>query len=185
MQPPHDERHDIFEQYYDRVVAYLVRKFGFDSEEARDLAQDVFVSVFRHMEQQKPIGAMWLFLKTTAHNRAVNEIRSRSIRRRSESGSADALPNLDDVLLHDFWSDEPPASPESQVSRSQDWVRLRDAIEKLPDTYRQCVLLRLDELSYEEIGIAMHVSTDTVRTRLRDAKKLLRRWLTEENHGQH
>ncbi|HYH09188.1 MAG TPA: RNA polymerase sigma factor [Thermoanaerobaculia bacterium] len=178
-----DERHDVYMQYYERVVRYLVRKHDFTVEEARDLAQDVFLSVFRHMEQ-KPIVAMWLFLKTTAHNRAVNEVRSRIIRRRTDSGSADVLPNLDERLLHDFWTDEPPLSPEAEVSRKEEWTRVRDAIEKLPETYRRCVLLRLEGLSYDEIGVAMRISTHAVRTRLRDAKKLLRKWLSGGDDGE-
>ena len=172
-----DERHEIYVQYYERVIRYLVRKYEFTPDESRDIAQDVFVSVFRHMEQ-KPIAAMWLFLKTAAHNRAVNEIRSRIIRRRTGSGSADVLPNLDDTVLHDFWTDEAPLSPEAEISRKEEWTRVRDAIEKLPDTLRPCVLLRLEGLSYDDVAAALRISTNAVRTRLRDAKKMLRNWLT-------
>lgn len=168
---PTDAR-ELVEQYYERVVRYLVRKHQFNVEEARDLAQDVFVSVFRHMEQ-KPIAAPWLFLKTAAHHRAVNEIRSRSIHRKTESGSADAIPRLTEMVLHDFWNDQTPPSPEAMAAWSQQSARLRDEIEKLPATLRPCLLLWLEGLSYEEIAVALRLTVDAVRTRLRDAKKLL------------
>lgn len=168
---PTDAR-ELVEQYYERVVRYLVRKHQFNVEEARDLAQDVFVSVFKHMEQ-KPIAAPWLFLKTSAHHRAVNEIRSRTTHRKTEKGSADAIPRLAEMLLHDFWNDQSPPSPETLAARNQQAARLRDEIEKLPTTLRPCLLLWLEGLSYEEIAVALRLTVDAVRTRLRDAKKLL------------
>lgn len=169
---PMDERHDLYLQYYERVVGYLVRKHQFPVDEARDLAQDVFIRVFRHMEKS-PIAAAWLFLKATAHNVAVNEIRSRSIHRRTLIGSADALPKLAETVRHAFWTDEDPPSPETEAQQQEEATLLRDAIEALPATLRVCLLLRLDGLSYEEIAVALHITVDAVRTRLRDAKKLL------------
>jgi RNA polymerase sigma factor (sigma-70 family) len=164
--------HELYEQYYERVVRYLARKHQFTLDEARDLAQDVFVSVLRHMEQ-KPIAAPWLFLKTAAHNRAVNEIRARGIHRKTQSGSADAIPRLTEMLLHDFWNADTPPSPEALTLVNERSVHLRDEIEKLSPAQRPCLLLWLEGLSYEEIAVALHVSVDAVRTRLRDARKLL------------
>lgn len=168
---PPDAR-ELYEQYYERVVRYLVRRYQFTLEEARDLAQDVFLRVFRHMEQ-KPIVAPWLFLKTAAHNRAVNEIRARGIHRRTESGSADAIPHLTEILLKDFWTAETPPSPETLATWNERSAQLHVEIDKLPATLRPSLLLWLEGLSYGEIAIALRVSVDAVRTRLRDAKKLL------------
>ncbi|HEX7152298.1 MAG TPA: RNA polymerase sigma factor [Thermoanaerobaculia bacterium] len=166
------DRRALYEDYYPRVVGYLVKKFEFTVDEARDLAQDVFVSVFRHMEQ-KPIAAPWLFLKTAAHHRAVNEIRSRSIHRKTESGSSDAIPHLAEMLLHDFWNGETPPSPENLATLSEQAARLHDEIEQLPASLRPSLRLWLEGASYEEIGTALRLTVDAVRTRLRDARKLL------------
>jgi len=168
---PPDAR-ELYEQYYERVVRYLVRKHQFTPDEARDLAQDVFVRVFKSMEKT-PIAAPWLFLKTAAHNRAVNEIRSRGIRRRTESGSADAIPGLHEVLLKDFWTAETPPSPEIQAMLHERSAQLHEEIDNLPASLQPCLRLWLEGLAYEEIAIALHLSVDAVRTRLRDAKKLL------------
>jgi RNA polymerase sigma factor (sigma-70 family) len=170
--PPPDERHEIYVRYYERVVRYLVARFDFSVDDARDLAQDVFLSVFSHMDQQ-PIVAMWRFLVTAAHHRAVNEIRSRIGRRRREIGSLEAVENFSEILLHDFWTDEAPPSPEIVAIVSQESELLREAIEELSPTLRPCVLLRLRGLSYEEIASALVITVNAVRTRLRDAKKIL------------
>src|SRR5688572_9350487 len=129
------DRHNLYQEYYPRVVGYLVKKYHFTVDEARDLAQDVFVGVFRHMEQ-KPIAAPWLFIKTAAHHRAVNEIRSRSIHRKSAIGPPNALPRLTLMLLHDFWNVEAPPSPDVLAMLRQRAAQLHDEIENLPPSLR-------------------------------------------------
>lgn len=167
-----DERHDLYEQFYKRIVQYLVAKWGFSSEEARDLAQDVFVSVFKHMEHTT-IVAFWPFLKTAAHNRAANEIRTRAIRRKSEGGSLDAIPDISTIVLRDPFTDEPPATPESEAVEHEQAESLRDAMLHLSPALRSCMLLRMRGKSYEEIARILQISVNAVKTRLRDAKKQL------------
>lgn len=168
-----DTQHDLYVRYYDRVVGYLVRQYQFTSEEARDIAQDVFVSVFTHVDDLATITSKWLFLKTAAHNRAVNEIRKRETHRRTETGSVDASPQLAEIVLHDFWTDRTPQSPEEQAIHADAAAHLREAIEELPASLRQCVVLRMHGLAYDEIAAALRITANAVKTRLRDAKKLL------------
>jgi RNA polymerase sigma-70 factor (ECF subfamily) len=165
-----EEQRGLYVEYYDRIVAYLVR-LRFTVEEARDLTQEVFLSVITHV-QEKPT-APWLFLKTAAHNRAVNVIRSRDIHRRSEIGSADALPQLAELSFTDFWSGTPSPSPESEAIQKEQAALLREAIENLPASMRPCVLYRMGGLSYEQIATTLDITPNAVKTRLRDAKKLL------------
>lgn len=162
----------LYQQYYLRIVRYLIKKFNFTSTEAHDLAHEVFIRVFSRMDA--PPIAPWKYLKTAAHNHAVNEIRARDIERRTGGiGSADAIANLHDILLRDFWTDKIPPSPEELTSGHEQSKLLHIAIEELPPSLKQCVLLRLGDLSYEQIAAALQITTDAVRTRLRDAKRLL------------
>lgn len=167
-----DQRHDLYVLHYAPVVRYLVKKFGFQLEEARDMAQDVFLSVFMIMDQ-RPITAIWPFLKTTAHHRAVNEFRRRGIHRRTESGSADAIPSLSETAMSDLWTGEASPSPETEAIHTEQATQLRKAIEELPPGLRSCVLLRCSDFSYEQIAAALQITPNAVKTRLRDAKKLL------------
>ena len=52
--------------------------------------------------------------------------------------------------------------------------RLRDAIIALTPGQRECIQLRLDDFTYEEIAKVLRISVDAVKSRLRDAKKILR-----------
>jgi RNA polymerase sigma factor (sigma-70 family) len=166
----HDEQRAFYEEYFPRVVKYLVAAFRFTDDEARDLAQDVFVGVFVHVE---PITNPWPFVKTSAHHRAVNLIRSRSIRRPIERDSVEAMPELDNRALTDFFSGAVPPSPEDEASHNEQVALLSKAIVVLPAILRNCLLLRLNGLSYKEIAVALQITEDAVRTRLRDAKRLL------------
>lgn len=166
-----DKFQDLYFRTYQRTVRYLIRHWHFSVEEARDLAQDVFVSVFKHM-QANDVPLSWTFIKTVAHHRAVNEFRARAVHRKSEA--TDSLQHVSEELLRDFWGDTVPASPEDAVVRREESQRLDSQIERLPPALRATVLLRLRGLTYEEISQALHISIDATRTRLRNATKLLR-----------
>jgi RNA polymerase sigma factor (sigma-70 family) len=168
-----DDPRELFVQHYKRIVLYLIRRFRFSEEEARDIAQDTFASVFEYMKRHR-IDAPWAFLKMSAHNIAVNVIRKRVLRRLIEPKSIDELPHLSETFLRDFFSGEPPATPQDDAVVNEQSARLRDEIEKLHDTFRECLLLRLNGMHYEEIAAALHISVDAVKSRLRDAKKVLR-----------
>ena len=113
--------------------------------------------------------AEWAFFETIARNLAYNKIRSqKTAKRGAKTVSID-----DPGLNHD------PAAPDEPdyAERQHDALRkqqLRDAITALTSGQRECIQLRLDEFTYEEIAKILRVSVDAVKSRLRDAKKILR-----------
>jgi RNA polymerase sigma factor (sigma-70 family) len=163
------EQVELYE-YYGRLVRYLVRAFNFKDEDARDIAQEVFLRVL--VREEKPDNP-WIFLKTAAHNRAVNVIRGEVGHRRWRAGSVDSLPNLSETFLRDLWTNEPPPSPETIASGNEEAAKLSEAIQKLPEPLRQCLLLWMNGLSYSQIAGALRITVEAVRTRLRDAKRRL------------
>jgi RNA polymerase sigma-70 factor (ECF subfamily) len=167
-----DECSRLYVDFYDRIVGYLVRKYGFTDDQARDIAQDVFFGVFRTVEEM-PF-APWSYLKTAAHNRAANVIRTNVTHRKSEGGSLDAMPHLSESAQQDLWTSRPPASPEDMAAEKEELHQLGERIEALSESLRSCVLLRMQGRSYEEIATVLHITIDAVRTRLRDAKRQLR-----------
>lgn len=172
LRMPTNERELV--DLYDRIVRYFVGAWRFEPDEARDLAQDVFLSVLRHMKQKpESIEDAWRFLRTAAHHRAVNEFRSRGLRRSKELVSTDVIQRLAEVLLADAWTGDSPPTPADLATSNQQSHRLRDEIEKLSTSLRHPLLLWLEGHSYDAIANALRLSVDAVRTRLRDAKKLL------------
>lgn len=175
---------ELYRRYYRSVVAFFTRQ-GFSLEEARDLAQDTFVRVYRGMETYRGEGA-WSFIQTTARRIALNEIRSRMTQRRSAKLTPLEEP-LTQTISKDPWTGAPPHTPETELVEQEEDVRRRErlqqAIVNLPERLRGCLLLRLQGLSYREITVALRLSMDTVKTRLNEARNRLREQLGEEPDG--
>jgi RNA polymerase sigma-70 factor, ECF subfamily len=177
---------DLFARYYRSVFAYLV-SCGFSRDDARELAQEVFLRVYRGMDQYRG-EAEWGFLQTTARNLAFNEIRGRKTQKRAAvEVSFEQLSHLPDSLAKDPWTGQAPASPEADlVDREQAArlrQRLRDAIAELPEGIRACLLLRLRGLKYRQIQQRLNISLDAVKSRLHEARNKLRERLAEEPAG--
>ena len=72
-----------------------------------------------------------------------------------------------------------PSSPESEFAereeREQFRKRLRTAVSDLPQSLRSCLLLWLNGYEYSEIQEILGITLDAVKSRLRDARKRLRK----------
>jgi RNA polymerase sigma-70 factor (ECF subfamily) len=167
---------DLFRRYYKRVVAFLMY-LGFPADDARDLAQDTFIRVYRTMDAYRR-EAEWAFLRTTAHNVAKNRIRDDSTLKRKVMKVAiedvvdpgDPAPGADDVLI---------TTEETARFRK----RYNDAVARLPERSRDAFLLRAQGHSYEEMAAILRVPLNTVKSRLHDAKQRLRNELGKEPQG--
>ena len=69
----------LFQRYHSRVAAWCVRMTG-DADWAADLAQDVFVKAFRHLEAYRGDSKFTTWLYSIARNRCMDELRSRAAR---------------------------------------------------------------------------------------------------------
>lgn len=168
--PPVSRRDDRFEalyrKYFGRIYRYY-RRCGVGDDEAQDLGQEVFKRFYEAMDRYRG-EAEWAFLETTALNVLRNYVRARKTAKRTAN-----VVDLDDP---DF-SDEPAASPAPDYAeRQQEAIRsqrLHEAIGELSPGQRQCMKLWLDDLQYNEIADALRISVDAVKSRLRDAKRIL------------
>jgi RNA polymerase sigma-70 factor, ECF subfamily len=177
---------DLFNRYYRSVFAYLVG-CGFPRDRARELAQEVFLRVYRGMDQYRG-EAEWAFLQKTARNLAFNEIRGRKTQKRTGvEVSFEELSHLPDSLARDPWTGQAPASPEAALLEREEAAsrrkQLREAMAALPDSIRDCLLLRLSGLKYRQIQQRMNISLDTVKSRLHEARNRLRASLAEDPEG--
>ena len=121
MSDESEERYQQLLPYYNRLVAFI-RQIGFELEDARDLAQDVFIRVFEHRDDYRG-EAKWNFLEQVARRLAYNAIRDRKAAKRH------GVMVPEETLL-----DRPdPRSPrpDAVVLRKEIGQRLRDAIDRL------------------------------------------------------
>ena len=160
---------EIAERYADTVYTMAFRLTG-DRDEARDLAQDVFVRVYRNLDRYQP-GTFEGWLYRITKNLFLDRVRRRK-RVRME-------PLPDEEWRQPSESDPGPLETiEAGVLRSD----LETALEELAPTFRTAVVLcDVQGLSYEEISEALGWPIGTVRSRIHRGRKALR--TTLENGG--
>ena len=165
----------LVERYYTPLMHFIERHVR-DSEQARDIAQHVWIQLYLFMPKlydcmplfakniKEPLRA-WLF--RVAWNRCIQEARRKKCTLFSELETAGELSPLD--LLQD-----PEPLPEEIVEKSDDRKMLYTAIRRLPPKYRSIVLLRCSQqMSFLEIGQRLNMPENTAKTYFHRALPLL------------
>ncbi len=162
----------IFDRYSSHVINFAYR-FLNSQEEAEDIAQEVFLKIYRAKERydaNRPFRP-WLF--SIASRLISNQRRSRK-RHPQESldwSSEDSDGRLQSPLLVDHSN----PLPDEILQKQQLIDTVKKALEKLPGEQRKAVLLaRYEEMSYEEIAITMEVSVSAVKSLLFRARGSLK-----------
>jgi RNA polymerase sigma-70 factor (ECF subfamily) len=157
------------------VVNLALRLLG-DREEARDLAQDVFLQVYRTLGRFQGRSS----LKTWIYRITVNQCRNRQRwwrrRRRDRALSLEDLKPADEARLA---SGE--TAPEFEyVARRETAQRVQAALLGLSFDHRSILVLReVEGMTCQEIAATLGVAEGTVKSRLARAREQLRQRLTE------
>ncbi len=153
---------ELFERYKNLVyrTAYLMLD---DADEADEILQEVFLSLFRSLETYQPDkGAFSTWLHRVTINRCLNRKKSMNT----------LLAQLRERL--DFFA----RSGGSAFEHAEEKVSVRRALRRLSDPLRAVVILRYyQDLSYAEIAEILHIADGTVKSRLNLAHKKLREFL--------
>jgi RNA polymerase sigma-70 factor, ECF subfamily len=140
---------------FDRLAPSLLRyvgSFGLRSGEAEDVVQEVFLSLFRHLQYGRPRHHLngWLF--RVAHNLALRQRRQMQRRHANRSWDDTAIARHAD----------PSPDPESQLAQDERRQRLVSVFHALPARDRQCLSLRAEGLRYREIAATLDISLGSV-----------------------
>jgi RNA polymerase sigma-70 factor (ECF subfamily) len=141
-----DEVTSLFDQFRNPLLRYLWN-LGLTLPDSEEILQDVFLSLFQHLNRGKPLyeARGWLF--RVAHNLALKR-RGRS-RRDSESFEQACVESL---------AIDPAPNPEDRLARSQTRQRLMAVVRALPEQDRRCLFLRAEGLRYTEIAGVLDMS---------------------------
>jgi RNA polymerase sigma-70 factor (ECF subfamily) len=161
---------DAFATFYDRTRA---RVFGLVTRVLRDpgyseeTTQDVYLQVWRSAQSYDPsTGSALAWLMTLAHRRAVDRVRSEqaATQRESRYGAANVEPPSDQVADAVITRDE-----RRQVA---------DCLDSLTDAQREAIQLAYyDGLTYVQVSERLSANLATIKSRMRDAIRGLRRCL--------
>lgn len=169
---------ELVDHFQHRLVGVLQHVLGGHHEEAEDLAQEVFLRVYRTRKKYRPKAkfATWLF--TIANNLALNALRSR--RRKptvplpaQESGPLGPRPA--EQLVADS-----QALPTKHLAQTELADVIRKALDDLNERQRLAVVLnKFEDMNYADIADVMGLSTKAVKSLLSRARSRLREVLQD------
>ena len=164
---------ELVQKYQSRLVGIL-RHLVSDKDQAEDLAQDVFLRVYRARKRYVPLAKFSTWLFTITHNVASTALSKRS--RRMEVNLTNSPSGTMPVRPLDTMAKEKSAlMPARQVARDEMVEMMRGAIEQLGDRQRMAMLLsKFEGMSYQEIADTMELSTQAVKSLLSRARLRLK-----------
>lgn len=170
-----DERalEELIQRYSNKVYA-LASRFTRNQEDAEEVLQDVFVTVYRKIAgfQGKSSFSSWLYRVTV--NASFMKLRKR--RQDQSVAMEDVLPQIQNTSA--IRSSE-QMEGDAATLRSEVSLALEQAIGKLPEEYRPVFILRdVDGLTSKEVGKILDLSIPAVKSRLHRSRLMIRRRLT-------
>jgi RNA polymerase sigma-70 factor (ECF subfamily) len=160
---------------YKQPVMNLVFRMIRDATEAEDLAQTVFVQVYRSAHRYKSSAKFSTWLFTIARNLCLNEIRRRS-RHPAESLEAPRMEGPDQAPPQ--FADRKTFSPPESLLQRELEEKVGEAVAALPENQRLAILLcRQEELSYEEMAEVLGCSLSATKSLIHRARETLKQKL--------
>jgi len=171
----------LFRYYLPSVIRFF-RTRGVSKPEAEDLAQTVFLSVYRNVGGFRFESSFDTWLFRIVSNTWKNALRRQgTLEGRTQKVPVDELreegranPTREVVEPSD-----PQDDPCEHLLADERNKLLDEAIHQLPPKMRQCVLFRMGGLRYSEIADVMGISETTVKTHLQNARQRLKPLLEE------
>lgn len=171
---------DLVERHKGRVYRTLFQVVGSD-QDAQDLAQEVFLKVYRSLAGYRGDAAFTTWLHRLTLNLAFDWLRAR--KRRPLQVPLEPPADPDERPAIELAS--PDEGPEDTALRQDRHRQLHEAIQQLPPDYREVILLHhFHHLSYQQIAERLEAPLRTIETRLYRARLLLKKALSEQEGGE-
>lgn len=171
-----DERafNDLVRAYERRVHALVLRMIG-NQAEAEDLAQEVFVQVFKAIGTFRGESKLSTWIYRIAINLCKNRTKYLRVRHAGEQDELEAVAERVPMGEATRANVAQVARPDEMMAGRQVERIVQQAILEIEPTFRECLVLRdVEELSYEEIGEITGLAPGTVKSRIHRARAMLK-----------
>ena len=161
----------LLERMKGLVYSMILRYIRNDSQ-ADEIFQEVFLKVCRNKDQFRHSTSFKSWLVTITKNTCIDA--TRKDKRTLKTSPLDDQNNENDRALSDKVADEGPTPMDALTTQFEN-QELEALLDELPLTQRETFYMKvIMELTFEEIGEAMDVSTNTAKSRYRYALSTLR-----------
>jgi RNA polymerase sigma-70 factor (ECF subfamily) len=165
----------LFERYSSMVFGLVFQILG-DREEALDVSQEVFLTIYRKMDTFRGESTLKTWIYCIAAHRAANRFRWwNRLRRRGTVSLEEHLSKSPNQELS--WNlRSKTQSPEEALLLQEERTEIERMLLELPLPQRIAVIMRdIEGMSYDEIAESLHVSLGTVKSRIARGREELKR----------
>jgi len=167
-----DTFEELVRRYQRPIVSYIYRMLN-DYDGSLDVAQEVFIKVYKSLERYSSDYKFSTWLYRIAHNAAIDHIRKRS-------GKEQSLETENQEGTFQLQLESPRPNPEQDREQSEWRVEIESVVKCLPSVYRELIVLRhAKDLSYGEIAEVTDLPLGTVKNRLFRAREMMREMFVE------
>jgi RNA polymerase sigma factor (sigma-70 family) len=168
----------VVRDHQDMVFRTLLRLTG-SREHLEDLAQDVFLRVYRALPSFRGEALITTYLYRIAVNVAQDEWKRRRRDDRTHISLSDDTSGWEDRLAH------PDRNAEQQLEECEFQQAVEEQLQRLSQVERTIlVLYHQEERTYEQIAYALSMPIGTVRTHLHRGRKKLREAIQQRQTGE-
>ncbi|MEB3180411.1 MAG: sigma-70 family RNA polymerase sigma factor [Nostocaceae cyanobacterium] len=162
----------ILFQRYSRLVYGLALKMLANSQEAEDLTQEIFLTLWRKASTNPDCRFFVSYLVTITRSRAIDKLRARTRQLK-------LVEKWGQTMINETTPEPTPVEHASFAERSQ---RVNHALQQLPDKQRQVIELAYNQgLSQSEIAKQLDIPLGTVKTCTRQGLLKLKRILLDSD----
>lgn len=164
---------ELVRLYQERVFRLVLRMLG-DRSEAEDVAQEVFITVFKSIDGFRGDSKLSTWLYRVATNHCKNRIKYLDRRARGKKKELDELAEHGALESASMGTSAQVARPDQQAEAHEIEMIVRAAIMELDEDQRVLVIMRdVENMSYEEIQHETGLPEGTVKSRLHRARLAL------------
>ena len=164
----------IVRQYDQRMLA-VARRFLRQGEDSADAVQDALFAAYRSIASFNGDSTLWTWLYRILVNACLTIRRSRSRYRRRVVSLQDLPRNISEYRRAAFPGSRGTEPAYTRAERAEVQAQVRRCIARLPQPYREVVVLRhIEELDTDQTARRLGTSRSTVKTRLHRARQALR-----------
>ena len=169
-EPRVSEASRALESQFDRImrehgpaISRLAASYETVASSREELAQDIALAIWQALPHFRGECSERTFIYRIAHNRGLSHV----WKRRPSHEPLDELPERHHPV-------DPRPNPAAETEQKGRRASLMSAIQRLPVTHRQVVLLMLEDLSHAEIAEVLGISEANVAVRMNRARKALK-----------